>query len=183
MINSLSYSFQVYNDKLQKLKKLSADFRYRLKENKARPKAIESLRNSLNLSRTFFVQINNIPDKNEIYTSRDLEELQTIINETTVNTFSGSYASTEINPPPPLPPTKCLKSLHYLSKVIDVPPLPTHPHFLPPPPPPTSALHKIETFFTVKASRKRETLLLLSLRILLTDLESRSQSERWSGTL
>lgn len=73
----------VYNDKLQKLKKQSVDFRYRLKENKARPKAIELLRNSLNLSRTFFVQINNITDKDEIYTSRDLEELQTIINETT----------------------------------------------------------------------------------------------------
>ena len=181
MINSLSYSFQVYNDKLQKLKKLSADFRYRLKENKARPKAIESLRNSLNLSRTFFVQINNIPDKNEIYTSRDLEELQTIINETTVNTFSGSYASTEINPPPPPLPA---------NQMFEIPPLPVqsnrrsaspNPSSLPPPP--TSALHKIETFFTVKASRKRETLLLLSLRILLTDLESRSQSERWSGTL
>ena len=94
MINFLSY-FQVYNDKLQKLKKQSVDFRYRLKENKARPKAIELLRNSLNLSRTFFVQINNITDKDEIYTSRDLEELQTIINETTVNTLPGSCASTD----------------------------------------------------------------------------------------
>ena len=137
MINSLSH-FQVYNDKLQKLKKQSVDFRYRLKENKARPKAIELLRNSLNLSRTFFVQINNITDKDEIYTSRDLEELQTIINETTVNTFPGSYASSEISPSSP--PTKFLKSLPYPSKVIDVPlteqPLLPHPYFTPPHPAP-----------------------------------------------
>lgn len=95
MINLFAH-FQVYNDKLQKLKKQSVDFRYRLKENKARPKSIELLRNSLNLSRTFFVQINNITDKDEIYTSRDLEELQTIINETTVNKFRGIYASTHL---------------------------------------------------------------------------------------
>ena len=136
MINSLSH-FQVYNDKLQKLKKQSVDFRYRLKENKARPKAIELLRNSLNLSRTFFVQINNITDKDEIYTSRDLEELQTIINETTVNKFRGSTSPLKLTPPPPSPPTKCLKSLPYPSTVIDVPltekPLPPHPYFFPPP--------------------------------------------------
>lgn len=102
MINSLSH-FQVYNDKLQTLKKQSVDFRYRLKENKARPKAIELLRNSLNLSRTFFVQINNITDKDEIYTSRDLDELQTIINETTVNTFPGSTSPLKLTPPPRQP--------------------------------------------------------------------------------
>ena len=161
------------------------DFRYRLKENKARPKAIELLRNSLNLSRTFFVQINNITDKDEIYTSRDLEELQTIINETTVNKFRGSTSPLKLTLPPPSPPTKCLKSLPYPSKVIDVPltekPPPPHPYFLPRPHHPVS--HKIETFITVKASRKRENLLLLSLRILLTDLKSRSQPEQSSGTL
>lgn len=87
--------------------------------------------------------------------------------------------------PPLTPPTKCLKSLPYPSKVIDVPltkqPLPPHPYFLPPPHHPAS--HKIETFITVKASRKRENRLLLSLRILLTDLKSRSQPEQWSRTL
>ena len=151
MINSLSY-FQVYNDKLQKLKKQSVDFRYRLKENKARPKAIELLRNSLNLSRTFFAQINNITDKDEIYTSRDLEELQTIINETTVNTFPGSYASTD--------PANQMFKIHslYPSKVIDVPlteqPLPPHPYFHPPPHP-TSALHKMETFITRPLVREK----------------------------
>ena len=82
---TFSFSFhQVYDDKLQKLKKLSLDFRFRLREHKALPKAVEALRSSLNLSRTFLVQINNLTDKDDIYTSKDLEELQTIINETTV---------------------------------------------------------------------------------------------------
>ena len=106
------------------------DFRYRLKENKVRPKAIELLRNSLNLSRTFFVQINNITDKDEIYTSRDLEELQTIINETTVNTFPGSYASTD-------PANQMFKIPSLPVQSNDVPlteqPLTPHPYFLPPP--------------------------------------------------
>ena len=79
--------------------------------------------------------------------------------------------------PPLTPPTKCLKSLPYPSKVIDVPltkqPLPPNPYFLLPPHHPASH----------KASRKRENRLLLSLRILLTDLKSRSQPEQWSGTL
>ncbi|KAL9965587.1 hypothetical protein ACROYT_G029408 [Oculina patagonica] len=73
----------VYDDRRQKLKKESSDLRYRLREHKARPKAIEMLRNSLNLSRTFLVQINNITDKDEIYTAKDLEELGKIINDTT----------------------------------------------------------------------------------------------------
>ena len=182
MINSLSH-FQVYNDKLQTLKKQSVDFRYRLKENKARPKAIELLRNSLNLSRTFFVQINNITDKDEIYTSRDLEELQTIINETTVNKFRGSTFPLKLTPPPS-PANQMFKIPPLPVQSNDVPlteqPLPLHPYFTPPP---TSASHKIETLITVKASRKRENLLLLSLRILLTDLKSRSQPEQSSGTL
>lgn len=78
----------MYDDKLQKLKKQSLDFRARLREHNARPKALEALRNSLNLSRTFLVQINNLTDKVEIYTAKDLEELQKIINETTVRAVS-----------------------------------------------------------------------------------------------
>ena len=74
----------MYDDKLQKLKKQSLDFRTRLREHNARPKALEALKNSLNLSRTFLVQINNLTDKVEIYTGKDLDELQKIINETTV---------------------------------------------------------------------------------------------------
>lgn len=60
------------------------DFRVRLREHNARPKAVEALRNSLNLSTTFLVQINNLTDKDEIYTAKDLEDIQKIINETTV---------------------------------------------------------------------------------------------------
>ena len=74
----------MYDDKLQKLKKQSLDLRARLREHKERPKAIGMLKNSLNLSRTFLVQINNITDKDEIYTAKDLEELGKIINDTTV---------------------------------------------------------------------------------------------------
>jgi len=73
----------VYDSRLKELKKHSLDLRIRLREHKERPKAIEMLRNSLNLSRTFLVQINNITDKDEIYTAKDLEELGKIINDTT----------------------------------------------------------------------------------------------------
>lgn len=73
----------VYDGRLQQLKKQSLDFRFRLREHKERPKALEMLRNSLNLSRTFLVQINNITDKDEIYTSKDLEDLGKVINDTT----------------------------------------------------------------------------------------------------
>ncbi len=84
---------QVYDDRRQKLKKESSDLRYRLREHKGRPKAIEMLRNSLNLSRTFLVQINNITDKDEIYTAKDLEELGKIINDTTVRYILYSFPS------------------------------------------------------------------------------------------
>ena len=79
---------QVYDGRLQQLKKQSLDFRFRLREHKERPKALEMLRNSLNLSRTFLVQINNITDKDEIYTSKDLEDLGKVINDTTVRCIS-----------------------------------------------------------------------------------------------
>lgn len=73
----------VYEAKLQKLKDQSYEFRIRLKEHKERPKALEMLKNSLNLSRTFLVQIGNLTDKDEIYTAKDLEELSKLINDTT----------------------------------------------------------------------------------------------------
>lgn len=60
------------------------DFRFRLREHKARPKALEAFKQSLNLSRSFLVQIKNLTDKEEIYTTKDLDELNKIINETTV---------------------------------------------------------------------------------------------------
>jgi len=87
----------VYGDKLHKLKKHSLDFRVRLREHNARPKAVEALKNSLNLSRTFLVQINNLTDKDEIYTVKDLEELQKIISETTVM----CTVNKQFHPPPP----------------------------------------------------------------------------------
>lgn len=73
----------VYETKLQKLKDQSYEFRIRLKEHKERPKAVEMLKSSLNLSKTFLVQIDNITDKDEIYTAKDLEELSKLINDTT----------------------------------------------------------------------------------------------------
>jgi len=89
-LNSFFFSLfdQVYDSRLKELKKHSLDLRIRLREHKERPKAIEMLRNSLNLSRTFLVQINNITDKDEIYTAKDLEELGKIINDTTVRCIS-----------------------------------------------------------------------------------------------
>ena len=89
-LNSVFFSLfdQVYDSRLQGLKKHSLDVRIRLREHEERPKAIGMLRNSLNLSRTFLVQINNITDKDEIYTAKDLEELGKIISDTTVRCIS-----------------------------------------------------------------------------------------------
>ena len=88
MNSPFAFFDQVYDGRLQQLKKQSLDLRVRLREHKERPKALEMLRNSLNLSRTFLVQINNITDKDEIYTAKDLEELGKVINDTTVRCIS-----------------------------------------------------------------------------------------------
>ena len=63
------------------------DFRFRLREHKARPKALEALKQSLNLSRSFLAQIKNLTDKEEIYTTKDLDDINKVINETTVRLF------------------------------------------------------------------------------------------------
>ena len=82
--------FQVYDAKLSKLREQSTDFRLRLREHKARPKALESIRNSLNLSSTFMKQIVNLTDKDEIYTAKDLQEMEKINKETQViDDFNG----------------------------------------------------------------------------------------------
>ncbi|XP_031550486.1 hypoxia up-regulated protein 1-like [Actinia tenebrosa] len=72
----------VYEEKLKALKKISIDFRRRLKEHELRPKAVAALLQSLNLSSTFYNQIQNMTDKNEIFTAKDLEELSKVNNET-----------------------------------------------------------------------------------------------------
>ncbi|EDO35204.1 predicted protein [Nematostella vectensis] len=72
----------VYNEKLNGLKKISADFRRRMKEHKTRPKALAALNQSLNLSSTFLKQVKNMMEKDEIYTGKDLEELDKVNNET-----------------------------------------------------------------------------------------------------
>ena len=76
--------FQVYEAKLSKLREQSSEFRMRLREHNARPKALQSIRQSLNLSSTFMKQIGNLTDKDEIYTAKDLQELETINKETEV---------------------------------------------------------------------------------------------------
>ena len=75
---------KVYNGKRDKLREQSTDFRLRLREHKGRPKALESIRSSLNLSSTFMKQIVNITDKDEIYTPKDLQEMEKINKETQV---------------------------------------------------------------------------------------------------
>jgi predicted DNA-binding ribbon-helix-helix protein len=76
----------VYEEKLTALKKISLDFRRRLKEHDLRPKVIAGLLQSLNLSTTFFNQVANMTERDEIYTSKDLEELWKTNKETLVTT-------------------------------------------------------------------------------------------------
>lgn len=58
-----------------------------MKEHEARPKAVGALLKSLNLSTTFFHQVQNMTERDEIYTARDLEELDKTNNETKVCIF------------------------------------------------------------------------------------------------
>ena len=77
-------SQQAYNEKLNGLRKISQDFRKRLKEHELRPKAVAALLQSLNLSTTFYRQVQNMTERDEIYTARDLQDLDKTNNETKV---------------------------------------------------------------------------------------------------
>ncbi|KAK2566848.1 Hypoxia up-regulated protein 1 [Acropora cervicornis] len=74
----------VYSEKLKKLKERSLDFRFRLREHKARPKALEALKQSLNLSRSFLdwldktekKQIESKLHENPVLVVKDIEAKQ-----------------------------------------------------------------------------------------------------------
>lgn len=85
---SFPYFLQIYTEKLNALKKISEDFRRRLKEHEYRPKAVAALLQSLNLSTTFFRQVQNMTERDEIYTARDLQDIDKTNNETKVKTIT-----------------------------------------------------------------------------------------------
>ena len=52
---------------------------------KNRPEALENLRRSLNLTVTFLQQVAVMKEKDEIFTSKDLEDVWKVLNETVVS--------------------------------------------------------------------------------------------------
>ena len=67
------------------LKDATDDLRFRIAELQNRPKAIAELLNSLNLSTVFLKQVEKMPEASEIYTDRDLKDLQNVNEEAMVS--------------------------------------------------------------------------------------------------
>lgn len=71
--------------KLSVLKDASKDFYLRISENKNRPEALENLRRSMNLTATFLSQIAGMKEREDMFTTKDLEDVSKVLNETIVS--------------------------------------------------------------------------------------------------
>lgn len=58
-----------------------------MSEMKNRPLALENIRRSINLTLTFLKQVDEMKEKHEIFTEKDLEDVWKILNETVVSKF------------------------------------------------------------------------------------------------
>ena len=56
----------------------------RITESEQRPKAIQSMLESLNISNVFMDSIKNMPDAKEIYTDKDIKDLEKIYSDSKV---------------------------------------------------------------------------------------------------
>ncbi|XP_065055878.1 hypoxia up-regulated protein 1-like [Rhopilema esculentum] len=71
----------VYKSKLKELEKATEDLRFRISEDEIRPKAIAELLSSLNLTNVFKKQFKAMPEAYEIYTEKDLKDLEKVSTE------------------------------------------------------------------------------------------------------
>ena len=79
---------QVLRDKLKELKDTTKAFFSRLKQTRDRPKAVQQLRDTLNVSRDFLSRMDNLsllldPD-DQVFTEVEKEGLRTLYQETEV---------------------------------------------------------------------------------------------------
>ena len=63
----------------------------RRKEHEARPLALEGLLKSLNLSEVFLKQVQNMTDKDEIYSAKDLTDMEKMTTDTKVEKCFNLY--------------------------------------------------------------------------------------------
>ena len=78
------FLFQTLIKKLKELKGATHDLQFRLDEHTERPRAIASMLQSLNISNVFFDSLKGMAHVKDIYTEKDLKDLDQIRNETKV---------------------------------------------------------------------------------------------------
>lgn len=71
----------IYTSKLKELEKVTDELRFRISESENRPKAIAELQSSLNLTNVFKKQLRNMPESSEIYSEKDLKDLDKVSSE------------------------------------------------------------------------------------------------------
>eukprot|EP00112_Aurelia_sp_Birch-Aquarium-sp1_P011540 Seg2425.2 transcript_id=Seg2425.2/GoldUCD/mRNA.D3Y31 product="Hypoxia up-regulated protein 1" protein_id=Seg2425.2/GoldUCD/D3Y31 len=73
----------VYKSKLKELESATDDLRFRMIEHEFRPKAIKELLSSLNLTNVFMKQLTAMPESKEIYSEKDIKDLEKVAAEVT----------------------------------------------------------------------------------------------------
>ncbi len=64
---------------------MTNEIRFRISEFNNRPKAIKELLGSLNLTEVFQKQLKLMPQSSEIYSEKDIKDLEKVTNEVTVS--------------------------------------------------------------------------------------------------
>ena len=70
---------------MKELEKATEDLRFRISEDEIRPKAIAELLSSLNLTNVFKKQFKAMPEAYEIYTEKDIKDLEKVSTEVSVS--------------------------------------------------------------------------------------------------
>ena len=70
---------------MKELEKVTDDLRFRIAEHENRPRALAELLSSLNLTNVFKRQLKNMPEANEIYSEKDVKDLEKVADEVTVS--------------------------------------------------------------------------------------------------
>lgn len=74
-----------YTQKLRELKRSSKAIFRRVDEALHRPKYIETLKQSLNLSNDFLVRVKNISEELQVFTDVEIDTLEKLVEETAVS--------------------------------------------------------------------------------------------------
>ncbi len=78
---------QVYRSKLRELKRASRAVFKRVTETQLRPKLLNNLNTSLNVSRDFLSRMKNLSSELQIFTDVEMTTLETLIEETEVSWY------------------------------------------------------------------------------------------------